>query len=611
MRKTRRSIPKQQTLKRNIVRGKRRTIKGGINIQALDQLPLSIQKRQLQKYVTGRRVGDLNLKKMVKPVVKNEKLLFVPTKSKYVRSSSKQPGIAQISESNDLPAITIPIANYVPIYGDLFTDYIAQIQVTTVLSYVFEKYPIKRFSSYFGKDVGARQLSNIPELEANLNDELCSLDTSNDDGNCDVGFTADQWAKSKYCKTNYKSKGRFSYYDTGNKLCEYIPYAMQKLEDERNKLEPGLNHTLLFRRVNTQFHFVWMNEYYELLQALIRYTPPTWTEINNLECDNNFGRLQQHVVIDAQSGQMQIHIPLFAMLYNSVYSKIRDSQTVMNFTYLHNIMINFVELLNSCDNTSDICDSKIEQIQYMDELNLVFHQIDRNTPATKGAFECYMISNGSVEFIPIPVANIDEKQTKLDKSAELKRFIVQPLNIQISSIFNKLTFEDWGDCTEDTFINCKQRGMFVLYWLPIIMEDIITRLQEIISFKYFVRSQIQDTPVLPIMQDFIQNTMSTQLEITLPENMNWNRTKLFITQDKSVLSCMFYSLFTVQLLDNPETPMSYCLSSISLNIDLNDDNFAAHLFPVESNADCSSYTNVDSYADYPKTTIINYIQPYE
>ena len=187
----------------------------------------------------------------------------------------------------------------------LLTPEIKDVSIITALELVFEKYPITRFSSYFGKNTGARQQTNIQSLTGLLNDELCGLDTDpeTETSKCTTGFTADQWANSKYCKANYKAKSGLRYWDTGNKLCEYIPYAMKQLEKDYYTQNKSVG-ILLFKKKNTGFYFEWAYKYADLLtKEIVNIPVPTVLQL--VFKKNPIKRFSGYFGTDVQARQLQ------------------------------------------------------------------------------------------------------------------------------------------------------------------------------------------------------------------------------------------------------------------------------------------------------------------
>ena len=185
----------------------------------------------------------------------------------------------------------------------LLTPEIKDVSIITALELVFEKYPITRFSSYFGKNTGTRQQTNIQSLTGLLNEELCGLDTDPETGNCTTGFTADQWANSKYCKANYKAKSGLRYWDTGNKLCEYIPYAMKQLEKDYYTQNKSVG-ILLFKKKDTGFYFEWAYKYADLLtKEIVNIPVPTVLQL--VFKKNPIKRFSGYFGTDVQARQLQ------------------------------------------------------------------------------------------------------------------------------------------------------------------------------------------------------------------------------------------------------------------------------------------------------------------
>jgi len=276
--RTNRTVSKRnkKSAKKKVYR--RKTVKGGVRLE-----PISIQPSM---YVNEK----MQTAKDTRQLFKNPKYqTYIPKKTRGLEKGikamysqqSKEKQYAEAKANEELQQYK-ELQLFKNSYEGLLTNYITEIPVTQVLNIVFEKYPMKRFSSYFGKNVQSRQQFNIQDLAKNLNAELCSLDENSETGSCSTGFTAAQWANSKYCKTNYIAKSGLRYWDTGDKLCEYIPYAMKQLEKDCN----CNTRTLLFKMENGKFYFIWVwsETYTNLFRILSETKDTSLNEVNQSDC---------------------------------------------------------------------------------------------------------------------------------------------------------------------------------------------------------------------------------------------------------------------------------------------------------------------------------------
>jgi len=292
---------KKNSAKKRVYR--RKTMKGGVRIEPFpSSINLSYKQglnEKVQRAKDTRQFYNYKYKRYVPPTTRSEVLTpGLKHQKKYTQEAYKKKKKIAKDANRDLYQYKLDPYKY-----KLLTPEIKDVSIITALKLVFEKYPITRFSSYFGKNTGARQQTNIQSLTDLLNDELCGLDTDPETGNCTTGFTADQWANSKYCKAKYKAKSGLRYWDTGNKLCEYIPYAMKQLEKDYYTQNKSVG-ILLFKKKNTEFCFEWAYKYADLLtKEIVNIPVPTVLQL--VFKKNPIKRFSGYFGTDVQARQLQ------------------------------------------------------------------------------------------------------------------------------------------------------------------------------------------------------------------------------------------------------------------------------------------------------------------
>ena len=611
---------------------RRKTMKGGVGIERLSVAPSPDVNQKLQTLKDTRQ-----FKYTPTFSVRSKTRTYVPKKTRGLEKGIKVKYDQQYQEKQDAKKTANEelqqykdLQSFKKSYDGLLTNYITEIPVIQVLNLVFEKYPMKRFSSYFGKNAGARQQSKIQELDNKLKGELCLLDNTSELGNCSTGFTADQWANSEYCKINYNAKSGMRYWDTGNKLCEYIPYAMKQIEKDYSKLN-NENHTLLFKMNNGTFYFDWSlpENYMNLLDILNETKDTSLEKVNESDCLVNMPeynwKLQRkmEIVSDNTDVSIQITVPLFAMIYSSFYSKISESLNSNDnvlYSTLRDYTQVFHDLLNSCVPTSESenCLTFIETFPKggilesvtINNFEKIMHQINRNI-LIGNTFNTYLVTNTKIKLIDLvqDEEKIVPNNQTVSTNRKLKEDIQQPWKAQLSSIYNAII-------TSNELYN--QRLVFLIYMLPYFYEQVNTETQLILAPKGYALQQLnkvgenalsifENSKMYSFFVNKIKNTQGVSPEKGAVTNDHYN---LFVKRNGTKLQFTFYAMFVVVSMDDPEKPVAYCLSELMFGVDLNDPNFEQHLLPSESLVNCEN-TNQDYYANYPKMSILNYIQPYE
>jgi hypothetical protein len=154
--------------------------------------------------------------------------------------------------------------------------------------------------------------------------------------------------------------------------------------------------------------------------------------------------------------------------------------------------------------------------------------------------------------------------------------------------------------------------------LPYFYEQVNTETQLILASKSYGLQQLskvgenalsifENSKMYSFFVNQIKNTQGVSPEKGAVTNDHYN---LFVKRNGTKLQFTFYAMFVVVSMDDPEKPVAYCLSELMFGVDLDDPDFEQHLLPSQSLVNCEN-KNQDYYANYPKMSIHNYIQPYE